>query len=394
MRRLFAIATVIITLGTGTAAAKGYDEIPFAPMSPVVLGRGGSVIGDARGYDSLFYNPAGFSRDEGTFYLGETSSWIYSRPDALVGMFGKLSSGSSSSTTVLDFLNEQITRGGVGAGASWGIAYVGSGLGLGAVIIIDSLINGPSLLGAYGDLTATIGFIGGLSVPIDVAGFKIHVGGDVRPMIRMHTPLTNADAVNVLNALANGNDMLNALRTANALYGVGFGLDLGAIADFGWISAGLSIRDLAGTQFRYNTSSFSTLCSALSSRLEFPSSGTLVTDDTYTIPMDVGIGVNFHPDLGSVNNIIEPSVGVDMRDIVGALAGTANPWTLLHAGFELKLFSVFTLRSGLNQGYFTLGGGVRVWVFDMNFAVFTQELGDHIGDKPCSGMSLNASVSW
>ena len=110
--------------------------------------------------------------------------------------------------------------------------------------------------------------------------------------------------------------------------------------------------------------------------------------------MDIAIGVGFHPDLGTVNNIVDPSISFDMRNIVGALAGQASLWTLLHFGVESRFFSFFTLRAGINQGYLTMGGGLKFLVFDLNFAVFTRELGAHIGDKPLSGMSLDAAVRW
>ena len=129
------------------------------------------------------------------------------------------------------------------------------------VIIEDSYVYGPDLMGATGDLTATVAFIGGLSVPFDVMGFKLHVGGDLRPMIRVHAPISNTVANAMLTALADGNDLLSPLNSADALYGVGIGLDLGAIADLGWLQLGLSIRDLGGTQFKYNKSTFGTLSS-------------------------------------------------------------------------------------------------------------------------------------
>ncbi|MGA2378435.1 MAG: hypothetical protein ABSG85_03935 [Spirochaetia bacterium] len=388
------IAVLLLSLGAGMAFANTYNEIPFVPMSPEVLGRGGSAIADARGYDSLFDNPAGFSRDPSSFTLSSTSSWVYSRPDEFMGLVGQFANGTSSPASIFTFLNNQITRGGIGAGASWGIGYVGGGLGLGASLILDSVLSGPSLLGVTGDLTGTIGFIGGLSVPFEVAGFKVHVGGDVRPMIRVHALLTNPVAVGMLNALATGGDVLAQLGAAPALYGVGIGLDVGAIAELGWFNVGLSIRDLAGTQFRYNTTPFSVLQSSLTSSLQLPSSGTFVSADQYVIPMDIGVGVSFHPDFGTFNNIIDPSISFDMRNIVGALSGTASLWTLLHLGVETRFVSVFALRTGINQGYLTLGGGLKFLVFDLNFALFTRELGAHIGDEPLSGMSFDAAIRW
>jgi hypothetical protein len=310
-----------------------------------------------------------------------------------MGLVGQLLYGTSTPASISSFLNDQVTSGGVGAGGAWGIGYVGGGLGLGASFILDSVLSGPSYLASTGDLTGTLGLIAGLSVPFDVGGFKLHVGGDVRPMVRVHALLTNTVAVGVLDALSSGGSVLSQLGDAPALYGVGIGLDLGAIAELGVFNVGLSIRDLGGTQLRYNTTPLSVLTSSLTSSLQFPSNGSVVADQ-YVIPMDIGVGVSFHPDFGTFNNTIDPTFGLDMRDIGDVLSGTVSPWAALHLGVETRFVSAFTFRAGLNQGYLTLGGGLKFLVFDMNFAVFTRELGANVGDQPLAGMSFDAAIRW
>jgi hypothetical protein len=392
MKRLLSV--LVLLLAAGAAFANTFNEIPFLPMSPGMLGRGGSEIANARGWDALFGNPAGFSRDPSAFTLSSTTSWVYARPDQFLGLLGQFAGGSTTPSSLVTFMSDQVTRGGIGAGASWGIGYVGGGLGLGAAVILDSILSGPSLLGVTGDLTGTIGFVVGLSVPFDVAGFKVHVGGDVRPMVRVHAPLDNATAVSMLNALANGGDVFASLGTAQTFYGVGIGLDAGAIAELGWFNLGISIRDLAGTQFRYNYATFSAVQSAVTSSLQFPTTGTLESADQYVIPMDIGVGLDFHPDFGTFNNVLDPSITLEMRNVVGALAGEVSPWTLLHVGAEMRVFSIFSIRGGLNQGYLTAGGGLKFAFLDLNFAVFTRELGLHVGDQPLAGMTMDASIRW
>ena len=392
MRRL--LPALVLLLAGGAAFAATFNEIPFLPMSPDSLGRGGTSIANARGWDALFGNPAGFSRDASAFTLSSTTSWVYARPDQFLGFIGQNAAGSANSSSFLTFLSNQVTGGGLGAGASWGIGYVGGGLGLGAALVLDSVLSGPSLLGVTGDLTGTLGFIVGLAVPFEVGGFKIHVGGDVRPMVRVHAPLDNATALAMLNALGNGGDVLASLGTANTFYGVGIGVDAGAIAELGWFNLGLSIRDLAGTQFRYNFSTFSAVQSAVTTALQFPTTGTLVTQDQYVIPMDIGVGLDFHPDFGTFNNVLDPSITLEMRNLVQAISGQVSPWTQLHLGAEARLFSFFTLRAGLNQGYLTAGAGIKFLFFDFNGAVFTRELGAHVGDQPLAGMTFDASIRW
>jgi hypothetical protein len=393
MKKTLVIGALISLLGSGLAFAGTIAEIPFVPMSPQVMGMGGSFIADAHGYDSFFYNPAGFSRSGGSFTLLSATTWAYSRPDELFALGQKLSGGTSSSSSTLNFLNNQVTTGGFGIGASAGIGYVGNGLGLGMMIIEDSYLYGSSLRGASGDLTATIGFIGGLSVPFDVLGFRLHIGGDIRPMIRVHSPISNSVAFGLLTALANGQDLLSPLNSADALYGLGVGLDLGAIAELGSFTFGFSVRDLGGTQFKYNQSTFGTVSSTLGSTLRFPG-GSSVTADQYVIPMSVGLGAAFHPDLGAVKYWIDPSVSVDVQDIATVLGGSNSIWYALHAGAELRLINMFALRTGLNQGYLTFGAGVKLLVLDLNFAFFTQELGAHLGDQPRAGATLDVAIRW
>ena len=393
MRKAPAIALLIVILAAGLAFAAEITEIPFLPMSPEIMGRGGSFIADAHGYNAFFYNPAGFSRESGSFTLGDATMWVYSRPDALASLGRQFVSGNSTPFSILSFLNNQVTTGGFGIGASFGIGYVGNGLGLGVVLIEDSMLYGPTLLAMSGDLTFTLGFIGGLSVPFDVLGMKVHVGGDVRPMIRAHALLTNSVALDVITALASGGSMLTALNAADTVYGVGIGLDLGVIAELGWFTFGLSVRDLGGTQFKYDLNSFGIVFDAITTQVQFPA-GTAVTDDHYVIPMDIALGIGLHPDMGLLNDFFDPSFSVDLHNLVGALSGTTSFWALLHAGVELKLLSLFSLRAGYSGGFLTLGAGVKLLIFDMNFAVFTQELGANVGDRSSSGASLNVAIRW
>ena len=393
MRKAPAIALLIFILAAGSASAAEIAETPFLPLSPEIMGRGGSFIADAHGYNSFFYNPAGYSRGSATFTLADAALWVHARPDELVAMGSQIASGTSTPLSMLSFLNNQVTTGGFGIGASFGIGYVGNGLGLGVVLIEDSMLYGPTLLDLTGNLTFTLGFIGGLSVPFDWLGMKVHVGGDVRPMIRAHALIDNGSALNMITALATGGSLLTALDPADTVYGVGIGLDLGAIAELGWFTFGLSVRDLGGTQFKYDHKSFGTVFGALTTQVQFPA-GTAVTADQYVIPMDIALGIGMHPDMGSVNYFFDPSLSIDLHDLVGMISGTTSVWALLHAGLEMKLLSLFTLRAGYSGGFMSLGAGVKLLIFDMNFALYTRELGANIGDRSSSGASLNMAIRW
>jgi hypothetical protein len=49
---------------------------------------------------------------------------------------------------------------------------------------------------------------------------------------------------------------------------------------------------------------------------------------------------------------------------------------------------------GFNQGCLTLGVGAKLLFLDLNAAFFTREMGKYIGDRPNSGMSLEAAIRF
>lgn len=390
MNKLFTIIIILILFSFTLAYSTDSSllEKPFVPVSPQIMGQGGAFIAGAHGYNALFYNPAGFARSEGSFTITDTTVWVYANPARFMD-----SIGNAGTEEITNFVNQEITTGGLGYGFSQGIGYVGGGLGLGAAFIMDSYIYGPTALGAEGDITFTLGFIAGLGVPVNLLGIKFNLGADIRPMIRLHAPFAHDTVLDLLNAAMSGGDLLASFSSVNAMHGFGLGLDLGAIAELGNLNVGLSIRDFLGTSFKYTENSFGTIMDSLASSGSFPDSGTEVTED-YHIPMDVGVGVAYYPDWGLMSALIEPSFYADLQDVIGVIRDKRSPWALLHMGTEVRVLSFLKLRAGLNQGYITLGGGIELLFLDLNFALFTREMGKHLGDRPNSGITIEGAIRF
>jgi hypothetical protein len=386
-KTILVVPALILT----AAMAFAVDELPFAPVIPQIMGQGGSLNASAQGYTSFFTNPAGFSRSPGEFSIAATT-WIYARPDNLLGLLGSMAGSQSTGSELLDYVNSEVTGGGFGVGALAGIGWAGNGVGLGAFLLLDSYMWGPTLLGITGDLTATAAFVLGLSVPLQLGGLTIHVGGDIRPMIRIHTFLDSSVAFDMIQQLAEQGDVMSALNSAQALHGMGLALDLGVIAELGWLSFGISARDLGGTTFSYARSPFGAVVDSLASSQQLPE-GEAVTE-SYTVPMDVSAGVAIHPNMGGLKWLIDPTVHLELGDVLGVIQEQKSPWTLLHVGAQVKLLTVFTAQAGLDQGYFTAGAGVHLLFLDANFALFTRELGVHIGDRPSSGATLEVAIRF
>jgi hypothetical protein len=389
MRKTAAAICFALFLAVSAFAA---DEPAFFPMLPQIMGAGGDVTASAHGYESLFSNPAGYSRVPGDFSFGATT-WMYARPDRTLDLvLANVGAGSPVAGDIAAFVNREVTDGGFGVGGLFGIGWAGGGLGLGAFMLMDSFIAGPSMLGATGNINATLGFVGGLSVPIKLGGINLHVGGDVRPMVRISTAVTGLQAIQMIQAMQSGGDALTALNAADALYGVGVGFDIGAIMEIGGLSAGLSVRDLLGTTFSYSQSTFGTVLNSLQQTQTLPD-GTQPAD-TYSIPMNVSAAAAYTIDLGSLKWLLEPTVSLGLTDVIGVIQNGRSPWALLHIGAEAKVLSMVTLQAGLNQGYLTAGAGLHLLFLDLNFAVFTRELGTYLKDKPSSGASLDVAIRF
>ncbi len=380
----------IIALGLLTAGVAGaqstFLEEPFVPMSPEVMGQGGSFVANAHGYNALFYNPAGFAAQEGSLTVASASSWVYANPARFMTALGE-----SGPDALAGFVEDEITRGGVGFGFSSGIGFVGRGLGLAAVMDVDSYLWGPTILGASGEANATLAFVAGLALPLNILGMRLTVGGDVRPMVRISAPFEATDAFSLIDAMSMGADPLAALNGLDALHGFGFGMDLGTILELGSFKIALAARDFLGTRFFYTRNTLGEVLDSLSAG-GFPDNGTKV-EDTYLIPMNLSAGAAWHP-TGGLTPLLDPTIHVSLNDVIGVIRDKRSPWTLLHIGAEVRLLKFLKLRGGFNQGYATLGAGAKLLFLDLNMAVFTREMGKYIGDRPNSGMTVEAAIRF
>ncbi len=384
---LTAMFICVLTAGLVVAQTGGKLEAPFVPMSPEVMAQGGAFTANAHGYNALFYNPAGFAMPGGSLTVASSTVWVYGNPFEFCRTMG-----SSGSDPLDDFVAQETTRGGFGFGFSGGIGYVGSGLGLGAVLNIDSYLYGSSASSARGDINATLAFIAGLALPVDLFGLKVTFGLDIKPLVRISAPFDITTAFAMLNAIKSGGDPLAPLMQVPARHGYGFGIDLGAIVELDRLKLGISVRDFLGTRLIYREHNFGDILNSLQSTVGFPAGGAELTG--YMIPMEVSVGAAYHPDLGSLKSTIDPVFQAELGDILGVIRDGRSPLSLLHLGVEAGLFSIFTLRAGLNQGYLTLGGGVKLLFLDLNWAYFTREMGRYLGDRPNTGMTMEAAIRF
>ena len=170
---------------------------------------------------------------------------------------------------------------------------------------------------------------------------------------------------------------------------VGFGLavDLGARMDLGsMVSVGIAIRDISTKQ----TFSQSTLGDA------FAGGGLPAgTDIEYPVYPNITLGASLRPIPASLRRVVDVTVIAEIQDPVRVVQDKSSAWNLFHLGVEADMLGgLFALRTGLNKGWISLGAGIDLLVFELNVAVFTEELGPRPGDMPRTGISLEAAIRF
>ena len=412
MRRtlfLLIFFTIILSLSLSAQEPVTVYENPVAPRIPEISAQGNSYSAIAKGYGSLFTNPAGFASDEVDFTLVNINPWVYCRPDLLVpfvqNLIGEDQNGAAEDAAetespelskYLTILDEQMQKNnGIGFGFNAGISFVGNGLGLGVFSVGEALIEGGSIFEAKADAVVTIGAVGGYSIPFKLGGLELKVGGDVRPMVRLKAPLGPKEIGALLPALMGGGEgssdpFQQILNSVNSYYGMGLAIDLGAILEIGAFSVGLSVRDLANTQFFYHEN---TIMDHIENLDDFMGDDEATTTDVkYIIPMEISLGGGFHPDLGGLSALIDPKVHFDLKDPIGVIRDGKTPWTLLNIGAEVKLLKFINIRGGFSQGFPSLGIGLDIPLMNINLAVFTNAIGKHLQDGSMSGVSLEVAM--
>lgn len=340
------------------------DSPVFAPRIPELIGQGDSFTAVAYGYNSLFTNPAGFAREDGSFTL--------------------------LSTTASDIEN-LITGKGIGSSANMGTGLVGRGLGLGIVGNINFYEREESVSETYIDAVYDWAFIGGLAFPINLGPVKAYVGGDLRYMMR-----TEAKDIGIIdfNSFTDSSEKGEAFPVYS---GSGLGFDFGAILEYHNWSLGFAARDIGGTLLGYTKST----TKDIGNLFTFNEKGEAV-DSTYSIPMVTSYGIGYDPK-GMIFPawLFDPKFHVEYRKThcqdgeINAEEINQDPfWKGLHMGMEVEVLKFLKLRAGINQGYSTFGLGMKLLFLDLNASFSTRSAGRDAWVKLEEGFTMEAAIRF
>lgn len=383
---IFLLAASIIA---GYAFAEDVTYTPLAPKNAKAMGMGGVFTSIPTSEFSFFGNPAAFAAKKASYTIVSVDAWAYVKAT---------SDNVETLTKIPTYINDEDyasiyglipTNGGLGAGLSTSLsAFAGKGLGLGVFVTTDQWLMGKSLP-SVADTDTEVSAVIGLGVPITFGDrLRLSIGGDLRPFYRLRGE--NVDVGAVVKGLAEGSDPdLYAIKTLNA--GFGLALDLGASLELGPFGLGLSIRDIA-PKFPVFQGSLGELMDAFQNQGGLPKTG----DSAAMFLPDLSLGASWKPRF--IPGLIEPSLYLELQDFLSVTgdnwAGAGSLLNLLHAGGELKLLSLVYLRGGINRGWLSAGAGVKLFFVDVNASVFTEELGALAGDRPRSGLALQAAFRF
>jgi len=390
MKRTILFASILLFVVTGVFAQTVPVMYAASPKDARTMAMGGAFIAMSEGYQSLYGNPASFADSMGEFTLLSLTPWVYVKPTTdnikmVTGMVGSLSDDPENMAALIGPLDTLITKNGFGTGVSAGMGWVGKGLGLGVVGGGEAFLGGRTLLGAKGTVDGQISGIIGIGVPINIGSLRLQVGGDVHPYLRMTGDILATD---VLGSVMGGGEEFDPLALEVDL-GFGLAVDLGASLDFGpMLSVGLAVRDIS-TKLNFVREDLGTVIDALSNG-NLPETGDPLE---YQPTPNITLGASLSPMPVALRKLLDVTVTAEIQDPIRVIEENSSLWNLLHVGAEADLLGGFlSARAGLNKGWISIGAGVDLIIFELNVALFTEEMGPRPGDRPRTGVSAELAI--
>ena len=115
---------------------------------------------------------------------------------------------------------------------------------------------------------------------------------------------------------------------------------------------------------------------------------TIKTDPT----MDLGLGWKWE------NGLFQPTLAADFVDVIGFFQegdySTRGWMDHLRLGAEVKLLSFLDVRGGMNQGYWTVGAGIDLYVLKLDLAYYWQEFGSTAGDYGLDAFTVRFNIGF
>ncbi len=375
---------LILALGGLVFAQTATSSV--SPKTAKVMGMGGTFRVFSTGYDTFFGNPAGFATKNGSLTIADLATWAYFKPTQdNIDKAMAIADGTATQSETASYIGDWVINNGLGVGASLGLGWAGKGFGLGATLVTDEVASGNSLLGSVMTSRTQATAVAGVGFPINLGPISIRLGADARAYYLLdNSPASGWPFANIaMEATSPGGDPMTAIRDLDVIGGYGFAFDAGATIGFGPLMIGAMVRDY-GLEFNRGVTKIGTIMDTMT----LPTDGT----DAYILMPEVSVGAGLQFNLGKV---LAPSFYIETEDpLTFVEEGMNGMWNKIHAGAEVKLFNFLALRAGLNKGWVSLGAGIDLIIFEVDAALFTEEMGDVPGDFGRTGIAIQAAVRF
>ncbi len=362
-RILLALIVALVALSGLNAEKKEIDS--FRIVTPRTTGMGNAYISMAKGFETLWTNPAGFDTQKKELNILALNASVLGNYTELTAL-GTIDSSNISG--LLNTLEPVLIGSGAGANVGAGISWVGKRVGIGIYDSFNTYLQGePFPSGVEGFVDNTVSLMGGYAHPFHLTdSITLSAGLVLRPSLKWRLEI---DGKLISDALDKNFDAQSYFNEKASEPSFGVPVDIGARAVFAHgLSAALTVRDIYATY-----------------------AGGSATYDYYT-PWSVNAGGAWNPDMKGLKWLIDPTIAVEFSNLNKVIAGDAGIWKELHIGLELvTLKKVLTVWAGLDGGYPAVGTSLDLFILDLSIAYGTTEYGRYLGDRPVSNLTIEVS---
>ena len=362
-------------------------EEPLIIQSIRPLGLGGAFLALSDDQYALLYNPAGITQRTSALIALQTNASI---PHDLAGYALDAYTGDPTSLTVESlfdyFTNNFINKTSLFYAAPLNLTLIAPPMGYFNVG-----------LGIYTGVTRSKTFIDSNIIPTMTLDINMDSAVIVPLAYDMGETMTVGLSLKGINRnkLSESKSLLELVTETgevslgplnDALAGLGFGVDAGLLYHL-------------NTQFTFGATFQDIYTKIYYSNYIHPGYPYTTTDITPAIveiiPFRINLGISYafnNEELPMGDNML---LVFQYDDLMGSLEeynpGLAFRWKNIHAGLELA-WDFAALRIGLNQGYPTIGVGIHLSIFSIDYAYYGEEYGILPGSKPVYNSLLSLTL--
>ena len=402
MKKLL-LTTLFVILSLGLVTAADATSFPFKPISARTEGMGGAGVATAKATDSLFMNPATLAHGKFSLNMPSVSLTVFNVLDILnsdIPQIIETGGDDMPLNLAMEFLNKIVTAGrGEILTTDVGVSFTGGGFGLGVnvqeqlhTISSDGSLTNDKII-AEVNVAAPIGL--GFRFNLVPDAISLDVGASVKFVYRAYTQKIGAVQ---LTSLVESDDPMQSLME-NTLVTAGWALpiDIGVNLN---LPVGLRVSAVArNINGNYNMKDYTELGGWLNEMTSLAGMDPIYQDNApatdigaeyaVQVPWTLDAGFGWAPYIGKA---LQPSLAVDLSDVLGVIDGSKKLLDNASAGVELKLLSFLTARAGINKGYYSVGVGLDLLIAHLDVSYFVREFGVEIGDKRVDALTIRFNL--